>query len=486
MAEENLNLEAGDQAPLRLRMGETGFTGLREINGIVLEQLRKDLRWPNANRTYQEMLEDATIASAIKLTNLMIGRVKWDVKVPVDASESTKKKAKFLKQCMGDMDHSWAAFIREVVSYIPYGFSIHEKVYRRRTRANGSKYNDGLVGLKKLPIRSQTTVYEWQFDDEGRDLLGVVQDTNLLRDGYRVSTKPGKIEIPRKKFLLFRADATRDNPEGNSPLASVYVAWRIRKEIEQFEAIGVSRDLGGLPVLKIPPKYMSADASDEEKAIYDYYKRVIRNIHKNEQGGLILPQMFDPESRQPFFDFSLMSVDGKSQYDTSEIVRRWDNKILQALFADVLQLGNTSHGSFSLADSKTSILGMAIEHRLNEISDVLNHDLIPQLWTLNGWDLEELPEFKFGDIDERSLEEYSKAIQRIFSVNAVEFDRPVANDIRQTMGWELKPADEKVNKDELPMNETGASEGMAVGTTGNGTSKRTSKKDSSTSNKENV
>ena len=67
---------------------------------------------------------------------------------------------------------------------------------------------------------------------------------------------------------------------------------------------------------------MSADASPAEQEIYSYYKQVIRNIQNNEQGGLIIPQAFDPESRQPLFEFSLMSVEGSKMYDTDALVRR--------------------------------------------------------------------------------------------------------------------------------------------------------------------
>ena len=33
------------------------------------------------------------------------------------------------------------------------GFAIHEKVFRRRLKANGSKFNDSLIGWRKLPVR---------------------------------------------------------------------------------------------------------------------------------------------------------------------------------------------------------------------------------------------------------------------------------------------------------------------------------------------
>ena len=87
--------------------------------------------------------------------------------------------------------------------------------------------------------------------------------------------------------------------------------------------------------------------------------------------------------------------------------------------ADVLILGQDQVGSFSLAGSKTNILAVAIDARLKEIQEVLNNDLIPSLFKLNGWEDEELPKFVYGDLEERDLEILSKAIQRIAAVGLV-------------------------------------------------------------------
>lgn len=249
MAEE-LNTSAlspdPDIAIPRLRLGDTGYVGLKVSNGIIYEERRRDLRWPNAVRTYQCMAEDATIASAISLVEMMISRVPWEVRTSKDASEKTKQRAVFIQSLMDDMEHSWFQFIKEVSSMYTYGFSIHEKVFRRRLRRNGSRYNDGLIGIRKLPIRSQDTVLEWIYSEDGRDLVAVKQQVDL---DARYSIKNNyEVEIPREQFLLFRTDVKKDNPEGKSPLSACYTAWKYRTSLEETEAIGISRGLGGLPV----------------------------------------------------------------------------------------------------------------------------------------------------------------------------------------------------------------------------------------------
>jgi len=473
-------------APMpRLRLGEMGAIGLKQYSGNIAEENRRELRFPEACRTFRTMSQDATIKAAISLVEMMISRVDWTVDLGVEPDAAMKARGAFLEEVMHDMDHSFEDFIREVTSMYTYGFCVNEKVYRRRTYDAGSSYNDNKIGIKKLPVRSQDTISRWVFSDDGRDLMGLEQSLAGIQNGDRYVNISGNgiIQIPRKKFMLFRVDAKRDNPEGNSPLRGCYNAWLFRRQIEEQEAIGITRDMNGMPTLYLPPRYMSEDASDSEKAIFEYYKNVIRNIQMNEQSGLILPQAFDPESRQPLFKFELTSTQGGKMYDTDVIIKRWDNKILMVLFADMLKMGQDQVGSYSLAGAKTNIMAMAIEARLKEIQDTLNNDLIPQLFALNGEILtaKELPKFKYGDLDEVDLDEFSKAIQRMGSVGALELDRDMANKIRESIKVTPKGVDEPVDKQEIMGGDSQAGNGMAAGG-GNGASGKPSSRDNAAAN----
>ncbi len=409
---------AADTTPVRLQMGEQGYLGLKVSNNKIYEEAREELRYPASMKTYFDMANDATIASALSLFEMMMSRVEWTVATKKDASQVTKDRAAFVESCMHDMEHSWYSFIKEVSSCYTYGFSVHEKVFYKRLKSNGSRHNDGRYGIRKLPIRAQSTISKWLFDAMGRNMTHCVQDLRLIPDATRytglLAKHPnGELQLERSKFLHFRTDVSRDNPEGKSPLSKVYSSYKYMMELKEQEAIGITRDLAGMPTLYLPPRYMSADATIEEQAVYEHYKRVIRNIQNNEQSGLILPQMFDPESKQPLFKFELMGTSGGKSYDTNAIISRYANEILQALFADVLKLGQDGVGSYSLADSKSSLMAMAVENRLKEIQDTLNTDLLHQLFQINGWDTAELPWFQYGDLEKMDLDVFSKAFQRI-------------------------------------------------------------------------
>lgn len=215
----------------------------------------------------------------------------------------------------------------------------------------------------------------------------------------------------------------------------------------------------------------------------------MRNAQVAEQSGLILPQVLD-EKGNKFFDFQIVSVTGQKAYDTNSIIARYSQEILTCLFADFLSLGNNGSGSFSLAESKVSVVEMAIESKLMEIQDQLNHDLIPQLWALNGWDASVTPYFCFGKIAKQDLDVLSKYVQRLGAVGLISQDAKTVNWLAQEAGMPTPFDDNDIDVDEARKSLTGytsgAAEGMTQGLNSGTGSADGSSGDSSTSNTENT
>jgi hypothetical protein len=494
MAEDSSSLSKGNDIEIpTLRLSEQGFNGLRVVAGVPIEECQKELAFPRSIDTFKKMAKDGTIAPALNLVEMMIARVPWTVEIPKGYETQLAAKAEFLRQNMNDMEHSWGSFIRQVVSFNRYGFSVHEKCYRYRYRENGSKYNDGLIGIEKLPIRSQDTIVGWDWKNQGRDIAGVWQAAVRpagLNDYSMYASDPiygDKVKIPRKKFLLFRNGTLKDNPLGESPLVGAWESWKYKKALEQVEANGISQDMQGFKVLYIPPRYMAADASQADKEVYEYYKQMMRNAHNGTQSGFILPQVVD-ENNNEYFKFDIVNVTGTKAYDSTKIIQRYAYEILTALTADFLVLGQGSGGSFALSENKITVSEIAIEAKLIEIQDQLNHDLIPQLFALNGWDTTVTPFFQFGKVDKQDLDGLSAFIQRVAAAGLL-LQTP------ETVEWVHNQAgipyviDEAIEKDRekylthLTAYDSSAGEGMQ--TNGPGTAKKPGTKDASISNKEN-
>ena len=197
---------------------QLGVTGLRRYGPYVYEEFLPELRWPQAGRVYQEMADnDAVIGSIMYLAEMLIRGCTWEVKA-CGSSPVDKEAAKFLQECMNDMDMSWDNTICEILSMMVYGFSFHEIVYKIRRgpeETNSkyrSKYSDGRIGWRRLPCRAQTSLAEWEFDEEG-DVKAFIQ---------RCEPNFDTVRIPMARGLLFRTRISKDNPEGKSLLRNAY------------------------------------------------------------------------------------------------------------------------------------------------------------------------------------------------------------------------------------------------------------------------
>ena len=473
--------------PDRFKLSESGYMGLNIFNGITNEEMKKELNFPQSLKTFKSMSYHGAINSPLTLYTNIISKADWVVKPPKEATEAEKKQTEFIRECLHDMDQPFEELVKDILSMNIYGFSVHEKVFRKRYSSNGSKYNDGLIAWKKLPIRSQESIKKFLFSDDGNEIKGVQQNISNLSDPYNRFSSRDKLEVnlPREKFMLFRTGNHRGDPFGKSMLRDAYLAWRYLTVLEEIESNGVAKDMAGLPVLKLPPQYLSKDATPDQVAIRQYYERSMANLQVNQQSAMILPNAYDPETRQPLFELSLLSMDGKKGFDTTKVKEYYKNLILTSLFADILIMGQSATGSFALGQIKNSLSGAMAESMIREIKSVFNNDLIRHTYELNGWNTARACTLDFENMESADLESFSKAVQRYASTSVLEVDREVLNRVRESMGVDPLPEDLEPQQELLPAFASRSGDGMEVGTTGNGTSKTTSGEDTSSNNLEN-
>lgn len=498
MEEESISLETGSNDTPTLTMGEIGRSGLIVLGGNIFEECQEELRWPYAADTFKEMSKDASIAAALDYVDNKVATAEWEVKIPEGYDEQLKSHAIFLKQCMHDMEHTWTDFVKQAASFGRFGFAPVEKVYRYREKTKGSKYNDLLIAPRKLVLRSQDSIERWRWGTSGKDLQGFYQNVWTLNsnpintEGWGYIDGPRSLSqkfIPRKKFLLFRHNPQKDSPTGTSPLASVWQAWKMKQAYQEAEALGAAQDANAFKILFLPPEYLVADADDDKKEALKMFQKALVNAHQARESGIILPYVTDDQGKK-MFDFDIKNIAGTSRYDTDAIINRYNQEILVGLFADVLALGSGGGGgSYSLSESKLSVIDLAVRARLDEVRNQLNHDLVRQIFELNGWDTEVMPYFEYRLPEAVDLEELGKFIQRVKAVGMLPITPKVVN-------WVLKLAeipyqvDENATTEELlelmGSSTSAAGEGMKEGlNSGTGTAAGESG-DASAGNKENA
>lgn len=475
----------------RIKLSETGISALKTHSGKIYEEANVHFRYPYMLKVVSEMKYSPPVSIALGAINTLMNRSEVTVE-PVSGETATEKvRREYLLSVLHDMDSSWQATMQGISTYKEYGHQVSEMVFRRRLKRNGSKYDDGLVGLAGLKNRPQSSIARWNFDETGRKLVSVSQSVAGVENQQRFQSllnEQGHIEIPREKFILFRADPVDDNPEGVSILRSAYLAYKQLTLLTDLMMTGVSKDIAGLPFAQLPPKYMSPDATPEDAAVFAATKSIVDNIAAGTQTGIIFPKMLDPDSKVDLFSFSLLERKSGNAYDLPAIIKMLQSNILSVLSCDSILMGEKG-GSLSLQDGATNLLALQVAYRLSEVANTLNQELVPLLWKANGWQTDRLPKIKFKDVSSVSLEEFSKYIQRVMSVGGLEMDRGVMNKIREVGGFDLKPEDEEIDEENLSTALAGKSSnagaGMQVGVTGDGTAKKPGGQDSSTKNSEN-
>lgn len=471
--------------PERFKIGEIGYSGMNIFNGVSVDEVKRELNFPTSIRTYKEMSYHTCINACLSLYENLISKVKWRIAPPMEATQEEKDQCKFIQECLDDMDIPFRTVIKDALSSNTYGFAVLEKVYRRRNKFSGSMFTDNKIGLKKIALRNQETIEKFIFDDTGNEVIGVKQNLSMVSSAINGAKSTLEINIPRSKLLLVTTGRNRSDPYGKSPLRDVYLAWRYLVVIQEIEAAGVARDLQGLPILTIPAQYMAEDADAAQKAIYENFKNIIRNIQNNSQSGIILPSNVDPETKAKLFELDLLSTEGgKKNFDTTKVKEYYQNQIYTGLFADVLILGQGGVGSFALGQIKNSLTGSAVESMLDNIVDSFNRDVIRQLYDLNGWDISRAGSLDYENLHAVDLETLSKFWQRVASVGLVEKDRDVLNAVRSAVGVDTKPDDMEPQDKYLTDAASRAGDGMK--TAGQGTSNSVSGSDSSSNNLDNT
>lgn len=418
---------------IRGAKNELGVSGLQHFGGVLYEEFLKQLQGQRGQKVYREMSENSPVIGAMLFAvESLLRSVDWEVD-PASQSSEDVAAAEFLEECQTDMSHTWEDFISEVLSMLIYGWSYFEVVYKKRKgpRKNPtSRYDDGKIGWRKFGFRAQETLYRWEIDDNG-GIKGMYQYP-LPTHPARVRTPDNIIFLPIEKCLLFRTTSVKNSPEGRSILRSSYRPWWFGKRIEEIEAIGMERDLNGVPIAKVPIELLAEGRSSDQTDTFNYIKDIVTRTKKDQQNGIIFPKVIDPETGEDLFSFELISSSGRRSFDTGNVVQRYMQQMAMTIMADFILLGHENVGSFALSSDKTELFAVALGAWLDSIEEVLNRHAVPRLFELNNFDITEFPKFRHGDIEKPDIQQVGAYVQALAGAGAPLFpDIELENRLRE-------------------------------------------------------
>lgn len=441
MADEWDNTPVTKAKPSSTDFMEVGSAGLHQNGGIVADDFLRQLQGKQKYANFREMADnDPVVGGYLNGIEMIVRSVDWSVKPADENDERAVAEAEFVSGCLTDMSTTWDDTLASILTFLVYGFSYHEIVYKYRKGYTNdpktqSKYNDGRIGWRKLPIRSQDTVQKWEFDKNG-GIQGMWQlDPN--------APEKGLVYLPIDKCLLFRTTTKLNNPEGRSILRNAFVPWYYKRRIQEIEAIGIERDLAGMPVAYVPPQLLSNNATSEERSALEAIKQIVRNIKRDEQEGIVFPLAYDPDTKLPAYDLKLLSTGGRRQFDTNEIVTRYDQRIAMTVLADFMLLGHEGVGTQALSVSKIELFLTSLTAYLSQISETFNQYAIPRLMRLNGVSEELSPYLTYSPPKNIDLDGIAKYITALAQAGAPLFpDQDLENYLRGLAGLPEGQAEE--------------------------------------------
>jgi hypothetical protein len=388
---------------------EIGSSGLRRSGGYINEEFLQNLQGVKGFKVYREMHDnDPVIGAMLYAIDKVITRLEWHVE------GEDARTVEFVEECLNDMSDSWDSTLQNILSMLVYGWSFHEIVYKIRRGHTGdpktqSNYKDNRIGWRKWPVRAQETLQEWMIDDHG-GIQGLVQ--------MDPSSGKGLARIPMDKALLFRTTTNRNNPEGYSLLRNAYRPWFYKRRIEEIEAVGIERDLAGLPMAYVPPEYLSSTATPQQKAVLQAITEIVQNVKRNEQEGIVFPAAYDDAGNR-IFDLTLLSASGGRQFDTGAVIQRYDHRIAMSLLSDFLLLGSDRVGSFSLGAAKIDLWTLAVDSIAKSIAEVVNQHAIPRLLKLNAMRVDKLPYLTYGQVSSIELGEVADFVSKLAAAGVI-------------------------------------------------------------------
>ena len=359
---------------------DIGATGLAETWGYIKDDFLSEWQGTEKWKRIDEMIKNSPVVAAIRLAiEMSIRSAEWYL----EGEDENPRAFELVDEAWQNMSHSWNDHVSDAMLMPFYGMGLFSIVYKRE---------GGRMMWRKFKMLPADTIMRWDFaGDDGID--GLWQYPHLYAP-----------YIPVERVLLYRFRRNRGNPEGESILRPAWVPWWYVKNLQQIEAIGIERNMNGLPIITPP---MGADMTESTSTTSDYGRahQIIRNARQDEQAGIILPAPTGDGEHQRWH-FDLMSGGGMSKaIDSSMVIQRYEKRMLMACLSQFLILGQDSVGALATFEGGAGFFTQAVDSIADSIAETFSKYAIPRLCKLNGLDSEgvQLSHTSVGEVDLEKL-----------------------------------------------------------------------------------
>jgi len=333
-----------------------GVKGLSIFSGLVREEYLTDLRsWQQASKVYREMADDAVIGTLLDAIRTPLLAADFDI-TPGGETDGDKQAAEWLWETMNQMDgQTWRSHVSDCLECLIFGFSFAEVVLEKR--------EDGRLWLKNLDPRGQETLQRWEWAEDHPVAF-------IQRDP--VTGRTYSIPVAKAVHVTFRG--RKGNPQGNSLLRSLFRSWLKLKYMENFEAIGIERDVGGMAMVDFPDpdKWHGAQNINDLKTIFE---DAFKNLRMDQNMWLLMP----PGSRATSWG------SGQRSYNVREAIVAKQKEIMMRFFAQFLMLDHAGLDASGLLKGSQDFFSLALKSVQQELLEAWHLQLVPLLMQFNSF-----------------------------------------------------------------------------------------------------
>lgn len=414
------------------------------VSGMPLPQGRLLLEDMNAMQ-----LTDETVGAMLWCIASVMGLVKWKHEPRVDGVKATEdpeaiRLAAFADTLLGDMKVSYADHVEEALTMLWAGFAPCEVVTKQCDGSN-SAFSDRLYRIHHLPLRDPLSVMGWEYDKVRQEITGMHQQTYS-----------GGATIPAWKLMNYRTSTHLDSPYGRPLLVNAWKVWKLKNKVQESEAVGIERDLCGLPVFKMPIEDMekagevnpttgepTPEAMVARKRIQMMIKAV-KDMRFGHGDGLIYPSDTYAEDnegdRTAKYAFDLVTTAGQRSIDARTVARDHDRAIARVAGMQFLHLGDRSSGSYGLSDDQSSLAIRSFMTLAVKIATEWNRKPLPLVWTINAFDRRYMPALVPSEINKEGLTAIGTFLRGIgAAVGLWNGDIKVRESLLTLLGMEFDP-----------------------------------------------
>ena len=360
---------------------EKGTSGLRQWGGFIQAAYNAALYWPTVQPLYSRLRTSMPEMVMVRRAySSWVRNMRPVVDLPEKPTDDDKRYQDFIYSDFDNMEGGSTKFLDTMVNHVPfYGWGWWEAIPARRdpdwvppafVDQQGktspdewrSEQEDGLIGLRRLAWRDTSTFFGWEFDGT-KKMIGMKQQDF-----------PNRAVTLSKKDSLHLTFGDPNNPEGSTPMESVWRLERIKYGLEVIQGIGFEHAAGHAKFKKTEQGTL---APDDKTNVAE----AARNLLSAQEGNyMFLPYGVDGE---------VIDIPFQAAGSLLEAIKHYSILALSVYMMQTIILNTlTDTGARAAAVDSTQLAIFSFNSMMDGFANQYDDQIGRRLW---GWNKESFP-----------------------------------------------------------------------------------------------